>query len=257
MFGRGQLVFNFVEYAQKVRNRTHAIGDDRIGRVPNQLLQPLTCTIEHRADLQALGFAELFTQLDSVRCGADTRKDLIGDGSQRKHIQVLAGIGFGERFGSHVGGGGVFHQPIDVRRGSDRSRDSRGGGALAITDLPVEQLDQRSIASKVGHEDALRAEATVNDLLLVGIANDFPDLTHQIKLHLNAQLVFLLGQVMIQPHADRIVLKQQCGTEFMFGEVVGPQDARMFQRFQNLELTQSGALDGGSVFLSGLGSYQI
>lgn len=49
----------------------------------------------------------------------------------------------------------------------------------------------------------------MNDLLLVSVTYDFSNLGDQVQLNLDAQFVFSLSQIVVQPHAERIVLKQQ------------------------------------------------
>jgi len=65
---------------------------------------------------------------------------VIGDRPQGEDVEVLSQIVFREGFRRHVGFAGVFDELIDVRR----RRDAGGRRALAIADLPVEDLDPRA-----------------------------------------------------------------------------------------------------------------
>ena len=109
----------------------------------------------------------------------------------------------------------------------------------------------------MGDEDALRDKRTVDDLLVVGVADDFGDLADQVEPRVDAQLVLLLGQEVVEPDAERVVLEDQGRAEFMLGEVVGPQDAGMLEGFQELELPQGRPFDGLAVVGRGPGADQV
>ena len=80
----------------------------------------------------------------------------------------------------------------------------------------------------------------MDDLLVVGVADDLGDLADQVEPRVDAQLVLLLGQEVVEPDGQRVVFQDQGRADFVLGEVVGPQDAGMLEGFQELELPQGG-----------------
>ncbi len=97
----------------------------------------------------------------------------------------------------------------------------------------------------------------MNHLFVMGVADHFGDLTHQVQLRLDTQLVSLLGQVVVQSHRERVVFKQQGRPQFVLGEVVRPENARMLQDFQDLGVAESGPPDRVPVFRGGFGADQV
>ena len=83
----------------------------------------------------------------------------------------------------------------------------------------------------------------MDDLLAVGVADDLGDLADQVEPGVDAQLVLLLGQEVVEADGQRVVLEDQGRANFVLGEVVGPQDAGVLEGFQELELPQGGPFD--------------
>ena len=110
--------------------------------------------------MQTLGLAELVAQLQAIRSRWSAGEDVVGDGTERKDIEVLADIVvIGNDFGSHVRRTGIVNQSLDVRSRRDHSRRvgcRRPFGS--VTNLPIEDFDLISSAFLGCDQNALRAE---------------------------------------------------------------------------------------------------
>ena len=225
--------------------------------VLDQVLQGFARPVEDLADLQALRLSQLVAQFQPIRRRRHARKDVVGDGAQRKHVEVLARVPLGQGFGRHVGRAGVFYQTIDVRRGRHLPRGPRGGTGVAVAGLPVENFDLLQVRARIGHQDALRAERPMHDLLVVGEADNLGDLPQQAQLRVDVELVFSLGQKVIEPDAARVVLEDQRRADFVLSVAVGPQDAGMGQRFHELVFPLGGPGGDLAIFLGGASANHI
>ena len=97
----------------------------------------------------------------------------------------------------------------------------------------------------------------MNDPFFVGEANDLGDLPHELEAGVDAQTVAVLDQVMIEPDREWIVLKDERGPDFVLGETVRSQNARVAQRFEELILTQGRAFDLPAILETGSGPHQV
>ena len=91
----------------------------------------------------------------------------------------------------------------------------------------------------------------------MGEADDLGDLADQVEPDIDAQLVLLLGQEVVEPDGQRVVLEDEGRAEFVLREAVGPQDAGMLEGLQELELAQGRPLDRLAVFGGGPGADQV
>ena len=93
----------------------------------------------------------------------------------------------------------------------------------------------------------------MNDLLVVGEADDLRDLPHQVEACSYVERVSLLSQKVVEPDRLRVVLEDEGGPQLVLGEAVDAQDARMLERFQELKFSQGRSFELAAVLLGGLG----
>ena len=129
--GGRELIFNLVEPFQKVGGRVEAVVDLGVGRELDQILKRFAGPVQGRADLEALGLAQLGRKLQSVGRRGLARKQVIGDCTQREDIEVLADFAAArDRLGCQVGRAGIFDESVDMRR----RRDGRGAPDADVDD---------------------------------------------------------------------------------------------------------------------------
>ena len=59
----------------------------------------------------------------------------------------------------------------------------------------------------------------MDDLLVVGVADDLGDLANEVEPGVDAQLILPLGQEVVEPDGQRVVFQDQGRAEFMFRAV--------------------------------------
>lgn len=84
----------------------------------------------------------------------------------------------------------------------------------------------------------------MDNLLVMGVADDLGNLTDQVQPGADGELVLLLGQKMIEPDGERIVLEDQRRADLVLGEAVDAQDARMLERVQQQVFPACRTLNG-------------
>ena len=110
LFRGRQLIFHVIQAAQKVGHRVDAACDFRVRAVLNEELQILAGPVQDRADLQALGLAQLVAQLQAVCRRRNAGEQVIGDRAKGEDVEMLADVPVvGDSLGSHVGGARIFH----------------------------------------------------------------------------------------------------------------------------------------------------
>ena len=97
----------------------------------------------------------------------------------------------------------------------------------------------------------------MHDLFVVGIADDFGDLPDQIQLEIDTERVLALREKVVETNAQRIMLEDQRGTDFVFGVAIRLQDAGMLERLQQLELSQGRPFVGLTGFGGLTGPHEI
>ena len=68
----------------------------------------------------------------------------------------------------------------------------------------------------------LGAERSMDDLFIVCITHHFGDLAHNVQACVDTELIFALSEIMIEPNAMRIVLKDERRTDFMLRKTKNP-----------------------------------
>jgi hypothetical protein len=69
----------------------------------------------------------------------------------------------------------------------------------------------------------------MDDLLLVGEADDFSGLPEQVDTDIGSEAVAPLGQEMVESQGVRVVLEEDGGANLVLGVAQGPQDVGMLQ----------------------------
>ena len=87
-------------------------------------------------------------------------------------------------------------------------------------------------------------QGPVDDLLVVGEPHHLGDLPQQVEPGLRRQPLPALGQVVVEPDRLGVVLEDHRRPQFVLREAVRPQDARVLEVLQQLELPQGRPLDG-------------
>ena len=213
-----------------------------MGAVLNEFTERLVGAVENARELEAAGCADRGGQLHGVSSRRMTRKDVVGDGAEREHVEVFAEtLAVGKDFRGHVGGGWVIHEEPHVRRccegpAGSRSRRAIGFGSGAIPGIPVENLQPRLGRGCVEHEDTAWGKRAVDHPLLVNELHDLGQLADEIQPGGERESAVPLRQEMVEPNGGGIVLEDDCRAEFVLGELHRPQDARVLKVFNKLKL---------------------
>jgi len=64
----------------------------------------------------------------------------------------------------------------------------------------------------------------MDDFLVVGEADDFRNLPHQIEPHIDTELIFVLCHEVIEPEGQRIMLEDQCRAKLVVRIPLAPQN---------------------------------
>ena len=250
-----EFLFDFVQCAQEVDHRVDTVRDFGVSAVLDQKLKVLAGPVEDGADSQTLSFTQLVAQRQTVFRRRFTGEHVVGNCAEREHVQVFTDVCLtGDRFGGHVGRACVFDKTIHMGSRCNLTRDARRGGAGPIADLPVEDLDSRTIAIRIGYQDALRTKATVDHLLVVSEANYLSDLTHEIQPDVDTKCIRSLGKEMVKAYGLGIVLENQGRTEFMLGEAFAAQDSGMLKGLQEFRFTSGCSFDSRAFLIGHIGS---
>ena len=142
-----------------------------------------------------------------------------------------------------VDGRAAIGERLDVGGDEMRRGGQRGARVIAAADLPVKNLDPRCAIGVVKHEDALGRKPSVDDPLFVGMADGLGDLADDREPSVNRQLAAPLREIVVEPDLAGVVIEEHRGPEFVGCEVLGAEDARMIERFEELKLTQGGSLE--------------
>src|SRR5947207_2802383 len=85
--------------------------------------------------------------------------------------------------------------------------------------------------------------------MAVRVADGIGDLARQAEAGVEGQSGGALAEEVVKAHLVAFATEENGGTELVFLEIEGAEDARMVERFEDLEFLQSGAAYG---FLDGL-----
>jgi len=214
------------------------------GAAEDQVVQFLGHAVLDRRKPQA---AVLFQQLAQAHVGrrrGTPGEDGVTQGAQREDVGILARlVGRAERLGSHVGGGLGLHQLMHVDRAGRAAFDRPG--------LPVAHLQLRVLAIRGVHLDAEGAEAPMQHLPGVGVAQGFHDLAPQIQALLDSQRVEVGVQELLQAQRVRLVLEDQRRAMLVHPEVLRAQDSRVAEGLDQPVLPFGGPADLVALLLGG------
>lgn len=127
MLGCGEFVLDDIEVFQKIRDRVDPARDFGMSRKPDQVLEALSGTVHDRTDLQPLGLSQLVAQFETIGRGRFAGEEVIGDGTEREHIEMLTEVGLvGDGLRCHISRGRVLHQPVHMRRRRNLLGNLRG-----------------------------------------------------------------------------------------------------------------------------------
>lgn len=85
-----------------------------------QELKVLAGSVDHRADLEPFGLAELLAQFQGIACRGLPGEEVIGDRPQREDAEMLATAVLRRKgHEGHVRGAGVIDHLLDVDRAGD------------------------------------------------------------------------------------------------------------------------------------------
>ncbi len=255
--GRAQLALGQIEVFQEVGDGVEAVGDVGVGAVLDEVLKFAACGIEDGGDLQPAGAPNLLAEREAVFGRELAGEEIVGQGAQGEDIEVLAQVPRGgEDFRGHEGGAGIVHEAINVRgEGAGTvGRRAAGGG---VAHLPVEHANARVFAFAGDDENTARGEGAVNDLVFMGVLDDFRDLTQEVKALIRAEGGVMPREVVVQAQGRRIIGEEDGRAELVLGEVVDPENAGMLQGFEQLELAAGGPLDGAAILQGRLGADEV
>src|SRR4051794_35425959 len=86
----------------------------------------------------------------------------------------------------------------------------------------------------------------------MGEADHLGDLPHQIEAVVDTEVVLALGEEVVEPDLERVVLEDERRPEFVLGESVDAQDPGMLERLEDLELAERRPLDLLAILLRAL-----
>ena len=192
--------------------------------------------------------AQLFSKLKYRSRWRLTRKHVIRNGAQGKHIKAWAVGGVGAvGFRGQIDQTGVFDVIFYMLRASS-AVDGIGIACFARSGLPVHQLGGQCSALGAINHDALRPQGTVVQALGVGVFQSLGNVAHQLQALVNRELRATVAQQVIEPLGLGVVVKHQRGPHFSLFVVVDFQDARVADALQDLKLTSRLANTGCAGF---------
>ena len=175
---RQQFPLNLVQVFQEVACRLDPVSHIGACGNLNQILQVLTRPVDDRADLQSIRVTHLLGEFQTVGGRGLAGKQMVSDRAQREDVQVLASsLVFQESLGRHVRRAEILDQSVDV---AGRRHGTARRARAAVADLPVEDLDLRSLVVKVDDQDALWRQRAMHDTLIVCEPHDVRDLPKEI-----------------------------------------------------------------------------
>jgi hypothetical protein len=83
------------------------------------------------------------------------------------------------------------------------------------------------------------------------MADRLGDLPDDREPSIDGQLAAALGEIVVEPDFAGVVIEEHRGPEFVGREVLGAEDARMVERFEELKLPQGGSLERVAFFRRG------
>ena len=139
---------------------------------------------------------------------------MIGDRAEAKDIQAGAVLRFGLRgFRGKVHQAGVLDVLLDVHGATDRAaRWIDGIGVLrafARARLPVHDARSRRRARDILNQDALRAQGTVVQALLVGVFQRLGQVANDLKPLVDAEQLAHLAQQKVKPDRLGVVIEDE------------------------------------------------
>ena len=97
----------------------------------------------------------------------------------------------------------------------------------------------------------------MDDAFLVCEPDDLGNLPKQVEPLVECQQSVPQRQKMIEPHELRIVLKNECRSEFVFGKSFTAENTGMLQRLQQDRFSPGRTFNRLSLFLGSTGAYVI
>ena len=162
---------------------------------------------------------------------------MVRDGAEREDVELFPRrAALGHRLGRHVDPGRLFHERIQTAR----SRGGRSGRAgverLPRAGLPVEDPDPRLRRLRVDHQDALRRQRTVDQVLRMGVAQGIGELPEQVEARIDVELGAPFGEPVIEALGAVAVLEDERRAENVLGVPLGRENALVPNVAQDLVL---------------------
>ena len=226
LLGPGELVFDVLELLQELAGRSEPDRHLGMRRILHEQLQALPGTIEDGRDLQALFLQQPLGHLDEARRRRATREEVVRDGAEREDVELFArGPALGNRLGSHVDPGALFDERVEPA-GPRRGRSGRPGvESMPRSGLPVEHLDPWLRGFRIDHQNALRRQRAVNQMLRMGEVHGFRDLAEQVEARIDIEAGGPLGEPVVEALTAFTVLENQRRTVDVVGVGLGLEDA--------------------------------
>ena len=239
----GELVFEPFELFQELADRFEARRHLGMGRVLHEKLQPVPGAVEHGRDPETLFIPQPFGQLEEARRRRATREEVVRDGAEREDVELFPRrAALGHRLGRHVDPGRLFHERVQTAR----SRGGRSGRAgverLPRAGLPVEDPDPRLRRLRVDHQDALRRQRAVDQVLRMGVAEGLGELPEQVETRIDVELGGPFGEPVVEALGAVAVLEDERRAENVLGVPLGRENALMPNVAQDLVLAPGRAL---------------
>src|SRR5258707_1063930 len=119
-----------------------------------------------------------------------------------------------------------------VQRGRDLSHPGGCATRQLHAGLPIKDLNDEPRIAVTFYEDALGRKTPMDDLLTVGIADDFRDLAEDVEALINRQGVAFVSQEVVQRKGIWIAPEEQDRTVFALRRRLGLQDTCVVETFQ-------------------------
>ena len=249
--GRGiggeEIRLDGVEVFDEVGDGVETAIDSGRGGGKHEVVQGAGHAILDSGEAEAAVIAQGLLEIEAGGGGRLAREHQPGESAQGEDIAVLAcGLEGGESLGGEVDAGHAgcaLDQVLHV--------DGAAGATLVAPGLPVHDLELGGHGVGGMHEDALGAEAAVEDLAAVGVAQGVSHLADEADAGDGIETGAHARDVVVEAHGPLFVVEDEGGAELVVAVGLGAENPGVVKRLDELELAASGADDLFALLLRG------